>query len=99
MAIVFKPLSDTLDDAVHAHQLEPGAGMDRALQAFGTVHGLLALRKQEGRFLQLEDLDGLIERALGALLRGWGADPARIPHHFAALHALHPLAEDLGVST
>ncbi len=98
MALAFAPLGQALDEAAASKQLEPGPGMDRAMQAFGTVHGLLQLRKQEGRLFQMGDLDGLIDRALTSLLRGWGADPARVQHHLAQVHALGPLAENLGAS-
>ena len=98
MAVAFAPLGQALDEAAAAGQLASGPGMDRAMQAFGTVHGLLQLRKQEGRLFQLADLDGLIDRALASLLRGWGADPEQVQRHLAQVHALGPLAESLGVS-
>lgn len=97
MALAFAPLGQALDEAADRGQVEPGAGMDRAMQAFGAVHGLLQLRKQEGRLFELADLDGLIDRTLAALLRGWGAPPDRVEHHFKQVHLLGPLAEHLGV--
>lgn len=58
--------------------LSPGQSAERAVMAFASVHGLLQLRKHQGRLHAVTDLDLLVANIVRSLFVGWGAAPDRV---------------------
>jgi AcrR family transcriptional regulator len=71
-------LASVLDEAADAGALEAGDARERGVVLWAAMQGVLQLRKL-GRFgVAGVELDGLVPVTLRTLLRGWGADPARL---------------------
>ena len=79
------PLVGCLDEAVERGQLDPGASWDRAVVLFGTIQGLLMLRKQASRAPELFDPERLVIESTCNHLIGWGASDEHIREALMAL--------------
>lgn len=97
ITVALTPLAMALETARRDGALRFEGGADsHAVVAFGAVHGLLQLRKQEHRVPSLFDLDGLVCLSLRSLLMGWGADPAELDVALTYVNALGDLVARAG---
>lgn len=73
MVSALQPLSKALEEAAQAECLSAGRPWRRALALFGSLQGVVQLRKQARLIPEIIDVDGASDELVRALLIGWGA--------------------------
>ena len=73
MVVALQSLTTALEDAAAAGHLSEGHAWVRALVLFGSLQGVVQLRKQARLLPDMIDVDKASEESVRTLLSGWGA--------------------------
>ena len=78
MVGALSPLAAAFGRCAHDGLVDDGDSRERAVLLWTAVQGTLQLRKQERVAPEFFDADRLSQTMVGTLLRGWGADTAKV---------------------